>query len=141
MIKIEAAKNFKPTPLQEEESCGTNATIENPNVFTAGRKILALASKKPVVRKHRDIEEITSLCTWAAPKTSQPRELTRDREEYFERIDARVKSKFPEVFGGHDRQAIRQVEPAKKPATVVASASRTTAQKTVKLTTTQAGVG
>jgi hypothetical protein len=61
-------------------------------------------------------------------------------EEYFERIDARIKSVFPDVFED-STPSRKQTEPAKKPATVVASASRTTgAKKTVKLTTTQAAL-
>jgi hypothetical protein len=61
-------------------------------------------------------------------------------EEYFERIDARLKTVFPDVFED-STPSRKQAEPAKKPATVVASATRTTgAKKTVKLTTTQAAL-
>jgi hypothetical protein len=61
-------------------------------------------------------------------------------EEYFERIDARLKTVFPDVFE-ESTPSRKQTEPAKKPATVVASASRTTgAKKTVKLTVSQAAL-
>jgi hypothetical protein len=58
-------------------------------------------------------------------------------DEYFEQIDARVKSKFPEVFGGDDGKSRSTVETPKKPASVVAPATRTSGAKKVQLTHTQ----
>jgi len=58
-------------------------------------------------------------------------------DEYFEQIDARVKSKFPEVFGEVDEKPRSQGTPAKKPASVVAPASRSTGKKKIELTQTQ----
>jgi hypothetical protein len=59
-------------------------------------------------------------------------------DEYFEQIDARMKSKFPEVFGvTEDRPRTTE---AKKPSTVVAPAGRSTGVKKVQLTPTQAAL-
>ncbi|MCX6840234.1 MAG: hypothetical protein NTX35_20835 [Verrucomicrobia bacterium] len=60
-------------------------------------------------------------------------------DDYFEQIDARVKSKFPEVFGDEDKPRSQgsQAAPAKKPTSVVAPASRSTGRKKVELTPTQ----
>ena len=60
-------------------------------------------------------------------------------DEYFEQIDARVKSKFPEVFGDEDKPRSQgsQAAPAKKPTSVVAPASRSTGRRKVELTPTQ----
>jgi hypothetical protein len=55
--------------------------------------------------------------------------------EYFEQIDARVKSKFPEVFGEVDKPS--HGESSRKPTSVVAPATRSSGAKKVQLTTTQ----
>ena len=57
-------------------------------------------------------------------------------DEYFEQIDARVKSKFPEVFGGTEDKP-RNGESPKKPAAVAAPATRSSGPKKVQLTPTQ----
>ena len=56
-------------------------------------------------------------------------------DEYYERIDARMKEKFPEYFG-------RQAEPEfqRRPATVVAPASRSSPPKKIKLTASEASM-
>ncbi len=63
-------------------------------------------------------------------------------DEYFEQIDARVKSKFPEVFGEEDKPRSQgsQASQAKKPASVVAPASRSTGRRKVELTPSQAAL-
>jgi len=62
-------------------------------------------------------------------------------DEYFEQIDARVKSKFPEIFGGEDDKPRSQsAAPARKPASVVAPASRSTGKRKVELTPSQAAL-
>mgnify|MGYP006268057621 CR=1 FL=1 len=63
-------------------------------------------------------------------------------DDYFEQIDARVKSKFPEVFGDEDRQRSQssQGTSAKKPASVVAPASRSTGVRKIALTPSQAAL-
>jgi hypothetical protein len=59
-------------------------------------------------------------------------------DEYFERIDARLRDKFPEVFGGEEREKPRDTPTKRPPATVVAPGTRSSGGKTkVKLTKTQ----
>ena len=60
-------------------------------------------------------------------------------DEYFEQIDARVKSKFPEVFGGNDERP-KSSETPRRPSSVVAPASRSTGTRKVQLTPTQAAL-
>ena len=57
-------------------------------------------------------------------------------DEYFEQIDARVKSKFPEVFGGAEDRP-RNGEAPRKPAAVAAPATRSSGAKKIQLTQTQ----
>jgi hypothetical protein len=54
-------------------------------------------------------------------------------DEYFERIDSRIKSTFPEVFGRETKSA----ETSRRPTTVVASATRSTGTRKVEMTPTQ----
>lgn len=56
-------------------------------------------------------------------------------DDYFEQIDARVKGKFPEVFGDADEG--RSGRSSKKPSTVVAPSSRSAGAGKIKLTATQ----
>ena len=57
-------------------------------------------------------------------------------DEYFDQINGRMKQKFPELFGGADDKP-KAVEVQRKPTTVVAPASRSTAAGKVRLTQTQ----
>jgi hypothetical protein len=61
------------------------------------------------------------------------------QDEYFEQIDARVKSKFPEVFGGSDERP-KSSETPRRPSSVVAPASRSTGVRKVQLTPSQAAL-
>ena len=57
-------------------------------------------------------------------------------DDYFDQINGRMKSKFPELFGGNeDRPKTGEVQ--KKPTTVVAPATRTTSAGKIRLTQTQ----
>ena len=56
-------------------------------------------------------------------------------DEYFERIDARMKATFPDIFGGQSRP--KSGDGSKKPSTVVASATRSTGVKRIQLSPTQ----
>ena len=137
MFKKEAAKNFKPTPLQTDQK---DVTIQ-PSVQDVPRpdeKTLRWQAKNQWFGTP-GYEEMTAFALGLHQKLVATGVDPRS-EEYFERIDARIKSVFPDVFED-STPSRKQTEPAKKPATVVASASRTTgAKKTVKLTTTQAAL-
>ena len=61
------------------------------------------------------------------------------QDEYFEQIDARVKSKFPEVFGGNEDRP-KSSETPRRPSSVVAPASRSTGVRKVQLTPSQAAL-
>lgn len=56
-------------------------------------------------------------------------------DDYFDQIDGRMKSKFPELFGNDDKPRTGEVQ--KKPTTVVAPATRTTSGGKIRLTQTQ----
>jgi hypothetical protein len=66
-------------------------------------------------------------------------------EEYFKKIDATMRKRYPEYFGSETKQEIPEEEEkpqtrAKPASNVVAPATRSTAPKKVKLTTTQVAI-
>lgn len=62
--------------------------------------------------------------------------INSDHPEYFERIDARVKTAFPELFGEANRQSAAESSP-RRTTSVVAPAARSTGKKVMTLTQTQ----
>ena len=134
-MRLEAVKNFRPTPLQDAEK---DVTIQ-PS---------AQAVPKPDERTLRwqaknqwfgqpGYEELTAFALGLHQKLVSTGIDPRN-DDYFEIIDSRLKKVFPEVF---TEPASQKTEPSKKPATVVASASRSTgAKKSVTLTKSQAAL-
>lgn len=134
-MKLEAAKNFRPTPLQSIEK---DVTIQ-PSVQEIPKpddKTLRWQAKNQWFGQP-GYEELTAFALGLHQKLVSTGVDPRS-DNYFERIDSRLKSVFPEVF---EDTASQKTEPAKKPATVVASASRSTgAKKSVTLTKSQAAL-
>jgi hypothetical protein len=134
-MKLEAAKNFRPTPLQSTEK---NVTIQ-PSVQEIPKpddKTLRWQAKNQWFGQP-GYEELTAFALGLHQKLVSTGIDPRS-DNYFERIDSRLKTVFPEVF---EDTASQKTEPARKPATVVASASRSTgAKKSVTLTKSQAAL-
>jgi hypothetical protein len=134
-MKLEAAKNFKPTPLQITEK---NVTIQ-PSVQEIPKpddKTLRWQAKNQWFGQP-GYEELTAFALGLHQKLVSTGIDPRS-DNYFERIDSRLKTVFPEVF---EDAASQKTEPARKPATVVASASRSSgAKKSVTLTKSQAAL-
>ena len=61
--------------------------------------------------------------------------ISADSDEYYDRLNSRMLSKFPELFGETNEQEVRV--PKSKPDNVVAPATRSTAPKKIRLTQTQ----
>ena len=132
-MKLEAAKNFRPTPLQEEKF-EVQTGYQEPQRVQPDEKTLRWQAKNQWFGAN-GFEEVTSYALGLHQKLvnsgSDPRS-----DEYFEQIDARVKSKFPEVFGGNEDKP-RSGDTPRKPASVVAPATRSSGKKTIQLTKTQ----
>ena len=106
----ERVKNFKPTPLQEpKEEVYTSETPQTPK---PDEKALRWQEKNPWFQS--DLE-MTNLA-YAVHEKLVRNGVDPRSDEYYERIDTRMKEVFPEYFG---KKA--------KPATVVAPVTRTTA--------------
>ena len=135
-MKLENAKNFRPTPLQDE-NFEVQTGYQEPQRVQPDEKTLRWQAKNQWFGSN-GFEEVTSYALGLHQKLvnsgSDPRS-----DEYFEQIDARVKSKFPEVFGGNDERP-KSSETPRRPSSVVAPASRSTGVRKVQLTPSQAAL-
>ena len=131
-LRLDAAKKFRPKPLQETEVPVQKQQIQ-PQAPEPDEKSLRWQAKNQWFGQ-QGFEEYTSYALGLHQKLVNGGIDPRDNE-YFEQIDARMKSKFPELFGGAEDR--RSNEAARKPSTVVASAARSTSAGKVRLTTTQ----
>ena len=130
------AKNFSPPPLQTREEV-VQQQQPQPQQVRADEKTLRWQAKNQWFGSP-GFEEITSYALGLHQKLVTNGVDPRS-DEYFEQIDTRVRSKFPEVFGDEDkpRSQASAAAPAKKPASVVAPASRSTGKQKVALTASQ----
>ena len=127
-----AAKNFRPTPLQiEPEGVQIAQTQETPP--PVDEKTLRWQAKNQWFGA-QGFEEHTSFALGLHQKLVNSGIDPRS-DEYFERIDARMKSTFPDVFGSDDKSA--SGNNSKRPGTVVAPATRSSGARKIQLTSTQ----
>ncbi len=136
-LKLDRTRNFKPT-LQEAET-----EVQLPQRSQADNK------PQPVDPKFADWqrrnsnwfqkdEEMTDAAMGLHKKLYReygPEYIGTD--DYYERIDKTIRKRFPEAFNDTSEP---QKPQKNKPSTVVASARRSTAPKSVKLTATQAAL-
>jgi len=132
-MKLESAKNFRQTPLQDE-NFDVQTSYQEPQRVQPDEKTLRWQAKNQWFGSN-GFEEVTSYALGLHQKLVNSGTDPRS-DEYFEQIDARVKSKFPEVFGGNEDKP-RSGDTPRKPASVVAPATRSSGKKTVQLTKTQ----
>ena len=135
--EVKNAKNFTPPPLQEREE---EVQIQQPQTqqVRPDEKTLRWQAKNQWFGAS-GFEEVTSYALGLHQKLVATGVDPRS-DEYFEQIDARVKSKFPEVFGETEDRPRSQGTPAKKPASVVAPATRSTGKKKIEFTPSQAAL-
>ena len=135
-MKMEAAKNFRFTPLQQEKS-EVQTPHQEPQRVQPDEKTLRWQAKNQWFGSN-GFEEVTSFALGLHQKLVNSG-VSPSTDEYFEQIDARVKSKFPEVFGETEERP-RSVETPRRPSSVVAPATRSTGAKKIQLTPTQAAL-
>jgi hypothetical protein len=135
-IKLQNAQNFRPPALQEEKF-DVQPRQQVPEPVRADEKTLRWQAKNQWFGSD-GFEEVTSFALGLHQKLVNNGVDPRS-DDYFEQIDARVKSKFPEVFGGNEDKP-RSVETQRRPSSVVAPASRSTGTRKVQLTPSQAAL-
>ena len=126
-LKMISAQNFRPTPLQTA-SDGVQIRKSEPVAVEPDDKTLRWQAKNQWFGAAGN-EELTSFSLGLHQKLVNSGVDPRS-DEYFERIDARMRSTFPESFGGREARSTR-------PSSVVASATRSSGPKKVQLTLTQ----
>ena len=132
-LKLQAAKNFKPTPLQVEETDVQTQQTQVPRQELDEKTVRWQARNQWFGSP--GYEEVTSFALGLHQKLVNSGVDPRS-DDYFERIDARMKSTFPEVFGGSDDRP-KSGDGSKRPTSVVAPATRSTGARKVQLTPTQ----
>lgn len=131
-MRSEAAKNFRPIALQDEEN-----DVKLPQAQSQpslDEKTLRWQAKNQWFGAP-GYEEVTAFSLGLHNKLVNSGVDPRS-DEYFERIDARLRSTFPEIVGDEPKTA-KAAEGSKKPPTVVAPATRSTGAKKIRLTATQ----
>ena len=132
-LKAERLENFKPTPLQtQEKGVETQQTVQAPRVDTK-----ALAWKESN-QWFGDDEEMTSFALGLHQKLVR-QGVDPQSDEYYERIDSRMRQVFPDAFDSPD-DTEKVEKPTRAKASVVAPATRSTASKKVVLTQTQVNI-
>jgi hypothetical protein len=134
--KLQQAQNFRPTPLQVEET-EVQLRQQQAQSVQPDEKTLRWQAKNQWFGA-QGFEEVSSFALGLHQKLVNSGVDPRT-DEYFEQIDARVKSKFPEIFGGNDERP-KSGETPRRPSSVVAPASRSTGTRKVQLTPSQAAL-
>ena len=135
-MKVQAAKNFKPTPLQVDETDVQTQQSQAPRQ-ELDEKTARWQAKNQWFGSS-GYEEVTSFALGLHQKLVNSGVDPRS-DEYFERIDARMKSTFPEVFGGTEDRP-KSGDSSRRPTSVVAPATRSTGARKIQLTPTQAAL-
>jgi hypothetical protein len=131
-MKIASVRNFKPSTLQQEENV-VQTRQPAPQPVQPDEKTLRWQAKNQWFGAE-GFEEVTSFALGLHQKLVNNGVDPRS-SDYFERIDARVKSTFPEVFG--DAEETKVTDSPKRPTSVVAPANRSTGARKIQLTPTQ----
>ena len=131
-MKAEAAKNFRHTPLQVDEPV-VQTRQQQDAAPQVDDKTLRWQAKNQWFGSS-GFEEHTSFALGLHQKLVNSG-LDPRSDEYFERIDSRMKSTFPDMFGNEDRP--KSGDGSRRPASVVAPATRSTGARKVQLTPTQ----
>ena len=134
-MRLEQIKNYRPTPLQEENN-EIQLPQAQPQQVQPDEKSLRWQARNQWYGSP-GFEEYTSYALGLHHKLVTAGIDPRS-DEYFAQIDERMTNTFPELFG-QQRQASSQKssETSKKPAAVVAPASRSSGTRKIQLTPRQ----
>ena len=124
-LKLERISNFKPTPLQERQ-IPVNMQPQSAPEPSPDPKALAWRDQN---RWFGQDEEMTSFALGLHEKLVK-NGVDPTSDEYYERVNSRIREKFPENF-----ESVKEEKPRRS--NVVAPASRSVAPKKITLTQTQ----
>lgn len=126
-MKINAINNYKQTPLQTTETRVQPQQYESKE-SKLDEKTLRWQAKNQWFSAD-GFEDVSSYALGLHQKLMNSGYDPRS-DEYFEQIDARVRDKFPEVFGNERTKSSE----SKRPTSVVAPATRSSGSKKIQMT-------
>jgi hypothetical protein len=133
-LKLEKANNFKPTPLQESDP-----VVESQQNVQAtpkpDEKTLRWQAKNQWFGPD---DEMTAIAL-VRHKQLVNSGVDPRSDEYYEQIDAHMRRRFPDFFDQRETRDDKE-SVVKKPATVVAPATRSTGAKKIILTKSQVNI-
>lgn len=134
--KMDRVKNFRAAPLQtSQEDVQTQQQVKaQPKTDEATLRWQA----RNQWFGHEDHEDMTAFAL-AVHKKLVSSGVDPRSKQYFDQIDGRMKSTFPDFFG-QSVDTPRSGEGSRKPNTVVAPATRSTSAKKIQLTSEQVAV-
>lgn len=132
-VRLSQVKNYRPAPLQEDEPV-VQREPSQPQQVAPDEKTLRWQAKNQWYGQP-GFEEYTSYALGLHHKLVNSGVDPRT-DEYFAQIDGRMQKTFPELFGGNAEKT-PDLEAPKKPASVVAPASRSSGTKKIQLSTRQ----
>ena len=124
-LKVEKVKNFRPQPLQEQE---TPVQMQSQPVQQVRPDPSAQAWQQENPWFGED-EEMTSLALGLHERLKREG-VAVSSQEYYRRIDTTIRKRFPEKF---EEEAEQETRPTSRKSAVVAPATRTTSPKRVRL--------
>ena len=137
-LKLDRAKNFRPT-LQTTENDVQLPQRSQPDNTAADPKFTDWQRRNS--NWFNKDEEMTEAAKGLHQKLyRQYGSEYIGTDEYYATIDKTIRRRFPEVFNEEIEVPVELQRTQKKPSVVVASAKRSTAPKSVKLTATQAAL-
>lgn len=136
--KLKEVQNFRPTPLQDDnyvvqaqQRTQQPARVERDDKAESWRERNSWFGSD---------EEMTSLALGTHEKLVRAGYDPRS-DEYYRQIDLTMRKRFPEQFEEEQSQPTGQDKPApRKSPTVVASATRSTAPRQIRLTSSEAAI-
>jgi hypothetical protein len=131
-MKAERVNNFRPAPVQTEEN---RLQTQQP---TPVRPRLDAKTQEWTEKNtwFGNDDEMTSFALGFHNKLAKSG-ITPSSQEYYERIDARMRQVFPDAFESGKSNGSEDATPSPKKSNVVAPATRSTAPKKIVLTKTQ----
>jgi len=131
-MKAERVNNFRPAPVQTEEK-----QVQIPTAEPIRPRLDAKTQEWTDKNKwFGSDDEMTSVALGFHNKLAKSG-ITPSSQEYYERIDARMKQVFPDAFESGETDASGDANSSPKRSNVVAPATRSTAPKKIVLTKTQ----
>jgi hypothetical protein len=123
----------RPHEVEDSKTFGQVAIPDAPEASLSGKAAIKLNFPSPDPANNGGTKVNWYIMAWQ----SQNGMAYATTDEYYKRIDETMRKRFPENFEGAEEE---KSSPRTKPSTVVASASRSTSSKKIKLKTSELAI-